>query len=135
MSTTSSGQPTTFEHALELYKTNYTQYRTTGKVAYKVQYEAAESYIKEYLASLNQTISNDATRITTFLSEYANANPEMTALQSKFATIRKEGPALQDKYATVRRAQTETPPADHTGRYVKAGLVVAVVGLVALFAR
>lgn len=124
-----------FEHALELYKTNYTQYRATGQAAYKVRYEAAEAYIREYLDSLNQTITNDATRITTFLSEYTNANPEMAALQSKFATIRKEGPALQDKYATVRRAQQETPPPDHTAQYVKLGLIVVVMGLVGVFSR
>jgi hypothetical protein len=135
MSTASSGQPTSFQDALERYKTNYTQYRTTGNLEYKVKYQSAESYIVDYLTKLNLEISTDATRITNFLSEYANANPEMAALQSKFATIREEGPKLQDKYTTVRRAQRETPPADYTAQYVKLGLIAAAVGLVVAFSR
>lgn len=127
--------PGEFQQALELYKTGYVQYRTTGNIAYKTQYEAADNYIKSTLASLDQTISNDAARITKFLGEYATANPDLMELQSKFQTIRKEGPALQDKYTTVRRVQHEVPPVDTTAYYVKAGLIVALMGLVVVFSR
>jgi hypothetical protein len=135
VSSSNVATPDSFQQALEIYKTSYVQYRATGNAAYKKQYEDADQYIQGSLASLNQQISNDATRITNFLSEYATANPELAALQSKFQTIRKEGPAVQDKYATIRRVQSETPPVDMTTQYVKVGLIVALMGLVVVFSR
>jgi len=131
----STQAPTDFVQALDLYKTNYVQYRATGNAAYKVAYENADRWITQYLESLNQEISNDTTRINTFLQEYSNANPELAELQAKFQTIRTEGPALQDKYTTVRRVQSEVPSVDMTTHYVKVGLIVALVGLIAVFSR
>lgn len=130
-----SSVPYEFQQALDVYKTAYVQYRTTGNAAYKIQYENADQYIQQTLASLNQTISDDASRITKFLDDYANANPELTELQSRFQTIRTQGPALQDKYATVRRVQHEVPPVDTTAQYIKVGLIVALMGLVVVFSR
>lgn len=131
----SAQAPADFVQALDLYKTNYVQYRATGNVAYKIAYENADQWITQYLENLNQQISNDTTRINTFLQEYSNANPELTDLRTKFQTIRTEGPALQDKYATIRRIQTEVPSVDMTTHYVKVGLIAALVGLIAVFSR
>ena len=127
--------PTDFGQALELYKTNYVQYRTTGRPEFKIAYESAESWISQYLQSMSREIESGATYVNKFIQDNVNANPELVQLQSRFRTIRNEGPALQDKYAMVRRINTEAPEVDYTEYYVKAGLIVGFIGMVALFAR
>ena len=130
-----SQSPTDFGQALEIYKTNYIQYRTTGRPEYKLAYEGAESWVSQYLQSMSREIESGAISVNKFIEDNAKANPELTELQSRFRTIRKEGPAIQDKYATVRRVNNEVPDIDYTEYYVKAGLIVGFVGMIALFAR
>ena len=131
----SSQSPTDFSQALEIFKTNYVQYRASGRPEYKIAYENANAYITSYLQSMQTEIENDRKYVNRFVAEYSNANPELTQLQSQFRTIRKEGPAVQDKYATIRRVNNEVPEINYTEYYVKAGLIVGFVGMIALFAR
>ncbi len=127
--------PTDFGQALEIFKTNYVQYRTTGRPEYKTAYEGAESWISQYLQSMSREIESSAASVNKFIQDNVDANPELVQLQSRFRTIRNEGPAVQDTYATVRRVNKEVPDVDYTEFYVKAGLIVGFVGMIALFAR
>ncbi len=127
--------PADFTQALEIFRDNYTKYRLTGEASYKTQYSAAEAWLNQYLTSMRTGIDNKATQIQTFVTDYQNANPELVELQRKFQVIREDGPKLEDKYATVQRINTEIPQASYTEYYVKAGLIVVVVGLVVALAR
>lgn len=130
-----SGSPTNFTQAMELYRTNYIDYRATGKAEYKIAYENAEKWIQQYLNTMRTGIANDAAGIQKFVQDYQDANPELVELQRKFQVIRETGPKLQDQYSTVRRLNTERPEVDYTSYYIRGGLIVAVLGLVFVLSR
>lgn len=124
-----------FTQALAIFRDNYTKYRVTGESTYKAQYMAAETWINRYLASMQTGLDAKAAEIRKFVADYQTANPELVDLQRKFRVIREEGPRLQDTYSTVRRMNTEIPEIDYTEYYVKAGLVVTIVGLIVVLSR
>lgn len=119
-----------FVQALNAYQTNYVQYRTTGRTEYKIAYENAQKWIESYLNQMNASITSDSQKISKFVSEYTNTNPELMQLQKRFETIRKEGPVVQDSYATIKRVNDEQPVIDNTDLYVKAGIAAGLLGIV-----
>jgi hypothetical protein len=130
MSTSSTQPPPNFTQALDAYRSNYVQYRTTGRAEFKIAYENAQAWIDTYLKQLDTAITTDAQSISKFVTEYSNANPELRSLQKQFSTIRKDGPRLQDAYTTVKRVNEEQPVLDNTDLYVKAGIAAGLLGIV-----
>jgi len=129
--------PTDFGQAVELYRTNYIEYRATGKNEYKIAYENAERWIQLYLNSIGQRITTGANYINRFVTNYQSSNPELVTLQRRFREIRRDGRSLQDKYTTVKRVsdQEQTPePEDWSEYYVKGVIAVGLLGVIALMA-
>jgi len=129
--------PTDFGQAVELYRTNYIEYRATGKNEYKIAYENAERWIQLYLNSIGQRITTGANYINQFVTNYQSSNPELVTLQRRFREIRRDGRSLQDKYTTVKRVsdQEQTPePEDWSEYYVKGVIAVGLLGVIALMA-
>lgn len=122
---------TTFNQALDIYKANYTNYRVTGNNAYKIAYENAERWIQLYLQEKQTLVSTTATEIDKFVQDYGTANPDLTRLKNQFQTIRTEGPKLEDQYIQTKRINEEVPEEDNTTYYVKAAIVVGLLGIVA----
>lgn len=124
-----------FNQALELYRTNLVQYRVTGRTEYKTAYEAAERWIEIYLNGINQQITNGKTFVDGFLQNYSTANPDMDKLRTRFQQIRNEGPKTQDAYMAIRRINEQAemePPVESTSYYVKGGILLGLVGAIAL---
>ncbi len=120
-----------FNQALELYRTNLLQYRLTGKSEYKIAYENAERWINLHLEEINRQITSGKTFVNRFLQDYSTANPDLVTLKTRFRQIRSEGPRTQDEYAAIRRINEQNEaPADMTSQYVKAGVLIALVGAV-----
>lgn len=124
-----------FNQALELYRTNLVQYRVTGRTEYKTAYESAERWIEIYLNGINQQITDGKTFVDGFLQNYSTANPDMDKLRTRFQQIRSEGPKTQDAYMAIRRInenkETEIP-VESTSYYVKGGILLGLVGAIAL---
>lgn len=123
--------PGDFGQAIEIYKQNYVEYKTTGRAEYKTAYETAESWIKQYLEGMQSRIQQSATTITNFVDKNVDAHTELGHLNAKLQTIKREGPASQDKYITLKRINAEVPQ-DNTDLYVKAGIIAGLVGVVAV---
>lgn len=121
---------TSFDQAMEIYKNNYTNYRVTGNSAYKVAFENAERWIQLYLQEKEKQVSASATDINKFVQEYGSANPDLTKMRNQFQSIRKEGPKLEDQYIQIKRLNEEIPEPDMTSVYVKAAIVVGLVGII-----
>lgn len=122
-----------FRQALEVYRTNYLEYKVTGKPEYKVAYENAQSVIEQYLANLQKKIGNDASYVDNFVKQYANSNETLMKLRDQSRAIQKEGPALQDKYDATRRIQEKpAEPTDYTSFYVKGALIAGVASIAAI---
>lgn len=120
-----------FAHALELYRNNYLQYRTTGKSEYKVAYENAESWIQTYLENVSSQITSGRTFVNTFLQNYSTANPDMDKLKRRFTEIRKMGPEAEDEYSAIKKINNEADaPPDTTAYYVKGGILVGLIGAI-----
>lgn len=120
-----------FNQALELYRTNLLQYRLTGKSEYKIAYENAERWIQLHLEEINRQITSGKTFVNRFLQDYSTANPDLVTLKTRFRQIRSEGPRTQDEYAAIRRINEQNEvPVDMTSQYVKAGVLIALVGAV-----
>jgi hypothetical protein len=120
-----------FAHALELYRVNYLQYKTTGRSEYKIAYENAESWIQAYLTSVSDRIATGRAFVNTFLQNYSTANPDLDKLKRRFTEIRKVGPKVEDEYSTVKRinAAAETTP-DTSSYYIKGGVLVGLIGAI-----
>ena len=122
-----------FTHALELYRTNLVQYRVTGRTEYKTAYENAERWIQTYLNGINDNITNGKTFVDGFLQNYSTTNPDMDKLKTRFSQIRREGPQVQDTYMAIRRINEQGDvPVDMTPQYVKVGVLVALIGAIAV---
>lgn len=120
-----------FAQAVEVYRNNYIQYKTTGRVEFKTAYENAESWIQQYLKSMESQISNGRQSITSFVNQNAGADTELGVLGDKMKTIKREGPESQDAYITIKRIQDDIPE-DNTDLYVKIGMVIAFIGVAAI---
>jgi flagellar biosynthesis chaperone FliJ len=133
--TTSSFQDTAnFEAVLARYQRNLTEYKVTGNAEMKSAVDIDKTWLDSYVASLDQKSQQQQTFIQKFMTEYQTANPDLLAMQKKLKEIREKGPVLQDAYETEKQAAKESAPEpiDYTSSYVKAGLIVGVVAVVAL---
>jgi chromosome segregation ATPase len=118
------------DDALRAYKDNYVQYKLTGNQAYKVAYENAEAWMKQYVEKKEKETEEKSRTINGFVQNYTNTNPEIARLGTEMKTIRKEGPRLQDRYATEQKINSQSAEhIDMTPYYVKMGVVVATVGV------
>lgn len=122
-----------FAQALELYRTNYVQYRTTGKAEYKIAYENAQRWIDLYLGQFTNQITNGRTFVNTFLQNYSTANPDLDLLQKRFAQVRQEGPRVQDEYMMIKKINDNVEQPDYSGYYVKGGVLAALIGAIVVF--
>ena len=125
---TPSQAPTNFGQAVEIFRQNYVLYKTSGRAEYKTAYENAESWIQQYLSSMQNTITDGKQQITSFVDRNVNSGTELGQLSQKMKMIKTEGPAAQDKYATIKRIQSEEV-VDYTDLYVKGGIAAALVGI------
>ncbi len=122
--------PGDFGQAVEIFRSNYVQYRTTGSSTYKQAYEGAEQWINRYLTSVQGQLTASNTNLTNFVDDYKNANPEMTILQKQLKNITKEGPRAQDEYQTVKRVMEGAPETiDPRNYYVKGAIIVGILGI------
>ncbi len=118
-----------FAQALELYRSNYVQYRVTGRSEYKLAYENAEKWLNSYIESISTQITDGKIFVDSFLHEYANANPDLELLRNRFKEIRTKGSEVQDEYQTVRAINASQPTeVDMSPTYTKIGVAVALVG-------
>ncbi len=117
-----------FGQAVEIYKQNYIQYKTTGRAEYKSAYEVAESWIQRYLQSMSSRINAGKQTITAFVNERAGDGTELGQLGDKMKEIKREGPASQDAYITIKRINEDVPE-DNTDLYVKGAIAAALVGV------
>lgn len=118
-----------FAHALELYRSNYVQYRVTGRSEYKIAYENAEKWLNSYIDSISTQITDGKTFVDSFLREYATANPDLEILRNRFKEIRTKGSEVQDEYQTIRAINESQPKeVDMSPTYTKIGVAVALVG-------
>lgn len=120
--------PEDFGQAVEIYKQNYVEYKTTGRAEYKTAYETAQAWIEKYLQTMEKQLTDGRQSITTFVNEYASAGTTLGDLGDKMRTIKREGPASQDAYITIKRINQDVPE-DNTDLYVKAGIAAALAGV------
>lgn len=116
----------TFEELLDLYRTNFVNYKVTGIPAYKSVYETAQSSIETHLKTLSAKLEADTQYINQTVSNYQQTNPELAKLSSEMKTIQAEGPKIQDKYLTQKKLQ---PEPDNTYLYVKGGIALGLLGI------
>lgn len=117
-----------FGQAIEIFKENYVAYKTSGRVEFKTAYENAQSWIEQYLSSMQNRISSGSREITDFVSQQAGADTELGTIGAKMRQVKTEGPAAQDAYTTIKRINEDIPE-DNTNLYVKAGIVIALAGV------
>jgi len=118
------------DEAARQYKDNYVQYKLTGNQAYKVAYENAEAWIRDYVANKEKQTKEQGNNVDVFVQKYAQRNPDITKLGGDLKAVRKDGPRLQDRYATEQKInQDSEEQIDMTPLYVKAGVGAAILGV------
>ena len=118
------------DEAARQYKDNYVQYKLTGNQAYKVAYENAEAWIRDYVANKEKQTKEQGSNVDAFVQKYAQRNPDITKLGGDLKEVRREGPRLQDRYATEQKInQDSEEQIDMTPLYVKAGVGAAILGV------
>lgn len=115
-----------FDDLLELYRTNFVNYKVTGIPAYKSVYERAQDSIERHLQVLTAKLQADSQYINETVDKYQQTNPELTKLSKEMKTIQKTGPELQDQYETQKRIKGEP---DTTYLYIKGGVVIGLIGI------
>lgn len=116
--------------ALQLYRTNYTNYRATGNPAYKTAYENAQRWLDLHVANLQSQVETNSQTIGRFVQDYSTANPDLIKMRDSMKAIQVDGPRLQDEYTRTQRVMKEEP-ADPIP-YTKLGIAVALIGAVGI---
>lgn len=127
-----SAEDSSFQNALEIYRTNYLEYKLTGQAVYKEAYERAQAVIQAYLRNLQTRANEDASYVDTFVREYANANQTLMELRDRSQQIQKEGPKLEEQYVVQKRLADTKPEVDWSAYYVKVGIIFAALGIAAV---
>jgi endonuclease/exonuclease/phosphatase (EEP) superfamily protein YafD len=118
------------ETALQLYRTNYTNYRATGNPAFKTAYENAQRWLDLHVANLQAQVETNSQTIGRFVQDYSTANPDLIKMRDSMKAIQVDGPRLQDEYTRTRRAVKEEP--SDPIPYMKLGLAAALIGAVGI---
>lgn len=122
---------TEFERILEQYKANLLEYKVTGRSDYKTKATTAETWLRQYIDTLNKSVQTDADYINKFVKEYENTNPELIKFQKEIQNARKKGPQLSDVYEGEKKV-LEEEPVDESLFYTKAAAVGGILALAAV---
>lgn len=121
-----------FDMVLARYRHALMEYKTTGSSVFKTQVETDKKWLNDYIRWLQQESDRQGQAIRTFVTTYQNTNPELMKMQAEIRKVKEQGPQLQNEYETAKQAtEEEEPPSDFSGYYVKAGLILGVLGLIA----
>ena len=130
--------PTSIPQALQYLQDNLLEYKMTGNSTYKTAYDGTKQWIDSYIATLNTQLARDADGISTQVSSYESATPDLAKSQADFQVVKTTGPKMEDAYLTIKkqmdhRTGADAPSSD-SGSYVKgaiaAGLMVGAIALV-----
>jgi hypothetical protein len=124
--------PTSIPQALQYLQDNLLEYKMTGNETYKTAYDGTKRWIDSYIASLNTQLARDADGISTQITSYETATPDLAKSQADFQAVKANGPTVEDTYLTIKKQmdQSTAAPTD-SGTYVK-GAIAAGLGLGAL---
>jgi hypothetical protein len=128
----STAPPTSIPQALQYLQDNLLEYKMTGNDMYKTAYDGTKRWIDTYIATLNTQVARDADGISSQITSYETATPELAKSQADFQAVKAEGPKLENTYLTIKKQmdQATGAPTD-SGTYVK-GAIAAGLGLGAL---
>jgi len=128
----STAPPTSIPQALQYLQDNLLEYKMTGNDMYKTAYDGTKRWIDNYIATLNTQVARDADGISSQITSYETATPELAKSQADFQAVKAEGPKLENTYLTIKKQmdQATGAPTD-SGTYVK-GAIAAGLGLGAL---
>jgi hypothetical protein len=128
----STTPPTSIPQALQYLQDNLLEYKMTGNDMYKTAYDGTKRWIDNYIATLNTQVARDADGISSQITSYETATPELAKSQADFQAVKAEGPKLENTYLTIKKQmdQATAAPTD-SGTYVKGG-IAAALGLGAL---
>jgi hypothetical protein len=128
----STATPTSIPQALQYLRDNLLEYKMTGNDTYKTAYDGTKRWIDNYIATLNTQVARDADGISSQITSYETATPELAKSQADFQAVKAEGPKLENTYLTIKKQmdQATAQPTD-SGTYVKGG-IAAALGLGAL---
>jgi hypothetical protein len=118
-----------YESVLNLYRTNFLEYKLTGKTPYKTAYESAQAWLDKYIQTLDAEGQEKAQYIKAFVDEYADTNKDLVSLQKNIQNVRKTAPGIQDQYELVTRIDDVPESFDMSQVYYKGAIVVAAIGI------
>ena len=122
---------TEFDRTLEMYKTNLTEFKTSGNVAYKSASDTAKKWLDDYLKSIEEKADKNKKEIEDFVKNYDKSDSELAALQKDMKKIREEGPELQILYETEKESGG-AEEVDYSVYYTKGAVMLGVVALIAV---
>ena len=119
-----------FLKTLDIFKSNFVQYRTLGTPTYDSARSVAQTSIDRTLANLRANVEANNAYIA---AAQIPDQRKLDALHAESQKIKKRGPAIQDAYATEKkRKNTVVSEVDYTPYYVKGAIVAVLMGISAL---
>ena len=130
----STTTPTSIPQALQYLQDNLLEYKMTGNDMYKTAFDGTKRWIDSYIASLNTQLARDADGISSQITSYESATPDLTKSLADFQAVKANGPKVEDTYLTIKKQmdhQTGAGAPSDSSSYVK-GAIAAGLGLGAL---
>lgn len=125
----STATPTSIPQALQYLQDNLLEYKMTGNDTYKSAYDGTKRWIDSYIASLNTQLARDADGISSQITSYDSAAPELAKSQADFQAVKENGPKVEDTYLTIKKQMDhQLGASSDTSSYVK-GAIAAGLGL------
>lgn len=121
-----------FDKTLELYRSNMTEYKVSGNVAFKTASDTAKQWLDDYLKTMEENAEKSKKEIEDFVKNYDKSDTELASLKTQMREVRKKGPELQTLYETEHNSAEMKEEVDYTMYYAKGAVLAGVVALAAV---
>lgn len=119
------------EKLLEEYKTQYSQFMTTGISAHKTAYERIQDKIESLLAQKQQELDNGKGVMKHFADGYASTHQDISEL-SALKTVHDEYEESKSRYLEWSENVPELDPSKGFGILLRIGILMLVVPVLVL---
>jgi hypothetical protein len=92
-----------FENLLNQYKSNYTQFLSTGNAAYKIAYQNAQEAIDKAILDRQKSVEEQKHDMKRFADSYQEGNSELSDVYDTAAGLFNNAQQIEDTYRAAKQ--------------------------------
>lgn len=114
-SSPSPHKQTDFDKALDLYKSNYVQFLSTGNNAYKTAYQNAQEAIDKEILARQKEVEDQKRDMNRFTESYQEGNSELSDIYDSATGLFQNAQQIEDTYQAAKGRYTQAASPESGG--------------------